>query len=81
MYNPYEEFERKDEPLSDQIKQQLTDQAAQSQQTIIDLQTAEKAAKQEAAGTPVQPNTTSQSPTAESKDPESEEPADIGKRS
>jgi len=78
MYNPYEEFERKDEPLSDQIKQQLTDQAAQSQQTIIDLQEAEKAAKQEAAGTPVQPNTTSQSPTAESKDPESEEPADIG---
>lgn len=78
MYNPYEEFERKDEPLSDQIKQQLTDQAAQSQQTIIDLQEAEKAAKQEAAGTPVQPNTTSQSPTAEPKDPESEEPADIG---
>lgn len=79
MYNPYEEFERKDEPLSDQIKQQLTDQAAQSQQTILDMQAAEQAARQEAAGKPAQQNTTtSQSTTQKPADPEAQQPADAG---
>ena len=56
MYNPYEEFERNDAPLSDQIKQQLLQEKAQSEQSIIDMQQAEKANAQPAAkaGTPVQ---------------------------
>lgn len=78
MYNPYEEFERKDEPLSDQIKQRLADQAAQSQQTIMDMQAAEQAAQQEAAGKPVQTKTSSQSTTKAQSNPEAEQPMDAG---
>lgn len=78
MYNPYEEFERKDEPLSDQIKQSLASQAVQSEQTVMDLQAAEQAAKQQAAGKPAQPTTTSQSTTQPGTAPKAEEPMDVG---
>lgn len=79
MYNPYEEFERKDEPLSDQIKQRLADQAAQSQQTILDMQAAEQAAKQQAAGKPAQAAAPLQSTQqAQPTDPEQQQPRDLG---
>ena len=78
MYNPYEEFERNDAPLSDQIKQQLLQEKAQSEQSIIDMQQAEKANAQPAAkaGTPVQQQQ-SQSQT-QSTNPEDQQPKDGG---
>jgi len=49
MYNPYEDFNAKDEPLSDDIKNQLLQEKAQSEQTVMNMQAAEQAAKQPAA--------------------------------
>ena len=61
MYNPYEEFEKSDQPLSTQVTERLGAEAAQSQQTIETMQEAEKQQlapnaqkpSQSPAGTPV----------------------------
>ena len=42
MYNPYEEFEKSDQPLSTQVIERLGAEAAQSQETINTMQAAEK---------------------------------------
>ena len=42
MYNPYEEFEKSDQPLSTQVTERLGAEAAQSQETINTMQAAEK---------------------------------------
>jgi len=51
MYNPYEDFNAKDEPLSDDIKNQLLQDKAQSERTVMTMQAAEQAAKQPATAT------------------------------
>jgi len=54
MYNPYEDFNAKDEPLSEDLRNQLLQEKAQSEQTVKTMQAAEQAAASPtaAAGTP-----------------------------
>lgn len=59
MYNPYEEFEKSDQPLSTQVTERLGAEAAQSQETINTMQAAEK---QQLAPTG-QPKTQQSTPT------------------
>jgi len=80
MYNPYEEFNAKDEPLSDDIKNQLLQDKAQSEQTVQIMQAAEQ---QAASATPAaKPGTPSQQQQAkpEAKEEESTSiiPQDVG---
>ena len=42
MYNPYEEFEKTDQPLSEQVKTNLLDQAAQTVDTVVNMMAADK---------------------------------------
>ena len=81
MYNPYEEFEKSDQPLSTKVTERLGAEAAQSQQTIETMQEAEK---QQLApnGKPVQQKP-SQSPTgtpvAKTESSAPKEPVDTAK--
>ena len=63
MYNPYEEFEKSDQPLSTQVTERLGAEAAQSQETINTMQEAEK---QQLAptGQPVQQKQQQPTPTS-----------------
>ena len=66
MYNPYEEFEKTDQPLATQVTERLGADAAQSQETINTMQEAEnqqlapngqtvqQKSSQSPAGTPVE---------------------------
>lgn len=55
MYNPYEDFNAKDEPLSEEVKSRLLQDKAQSEQTVMNMQAAEQAATKPATtGTPGQ---------------------------
>jgi hypothetical protein len=78
MYNPYEDFNAKDTPLSDDVKNQLLQDKAQSEQTVINMKAAEQqaAAQTAATGTPgkQQPAQAKQTPT----DAEKQEPKDAG---
>jgi hypothetical protein len=59
MYNPYEEFEKTNTPISDQIQQKLQAEAAQSEQTV---QTMQEAAKMRSATPTAQPQAQTQPP-------------------
>lgn len=74
MYNPYEDFNAKDEPLSDDVKNQLLQEKAQSEQTVMNMQAAEEAAKQPTAATGT--SGTQQSAQAQ-KEPQKEEPTNL----
>lgn len=62
MYNPYEEFEESDAPLSEDVRQRLRNEAVQSQQTVETMQMAEQQAMSEAkpAAAPIQPSQSTQ---------------------
>jgi hypothetical protein len=62
MYNPYEEFEKSDQPLSEQVKQRLADDAAQSVETVVNMLSAEKQQQQTPAASP-QPAQQASQPT------------------
>jgi hypothetical protein len=51
MYNPYEDFNAKDEPLSEDLRNQLLQEKAQSEQTVMTMQAAEQAAASPTAAT------------------------------
>ena len=77
MYNPYEEFEKSDQPLSTQVTERLGAEAAQSQETINTMQEAEK---QQLAptGQPVQQKQQQPTPTnTPAEEKKSEEPASL----
>ena len=74
MYNPYEDFNAKDEPLSDDVKNQLLQEKAQSEQTVMNMQAAEQAAKQPAAATGT---SGTQQPAQAQKEPQKEEPTNL----
>lgn len=76
MYDPYEELEQNNEPLSAEINLKLQQDAAQAEQAIILTQAAEEAAKQQAAGTPAQSK--AQQPQTQQQSPEDTDPKDIG---
>ena len=75
MYNPYEEFEKSDQPLSTQVTERLGAEAAQSQQTIDTMQEAEKQ-RLAPAGKPVQqqPSQSSGTPVEEKKNNDPKNP-------
>jgi hypothetical protein len=82
MYNPYEDFNAKDEPLSEDVKNQLLQDKAQSEQTVMNMEAAEQ---QVVPGVPAQPGTPGQQQTQPSakQEPKKEEstsliPKDIG---
>jgi hypothetical protein len=82
MYNPYEDFNAKDEPLSEDVKNQLLQDKAQSEQTVMNMEAAEQ---QVVPGVPAQPGTPGQQLTQPSakQEPKKEEstsliPKDIG---
>jgi hypothetical protein len=75
MYNPYEDFNAKDEPLSDDIKNQLLQKKAQSEQTVMNMQAAEQAAKQSTATATGTSGT--QQPAQTQKEPQKEEPTNL----
>ena len=71
MYNPYEDFNAKDEPLSEDVKNQLLQDKAQSEQTVMAMQAAEQQAAAQtpaavAPGTPGQPQPKQEQPKEES---------------
>ena len=75
MYNPYEDFNAKDEPLSDDIKNQLLQKKAQSERTVMNMQAAEQAAKQSTATATGTSGT--QQPAQTQKEPQKEEPTNL----
>ena len=82
MYDPYEEFERQDKPLDEQVRQNLQAEMVQSQETVKTMEAADQAAEKglvpgtpAAAGQPQQPQ--QQQKTPEQKKEESE-PWDAG---
>jgi len=82
MYNPYEDFNAKDEPLSEDVKNQLLQDKAQSEQTVMNMEAAEQ---QVVPGVPAKPGTPGQQQTQPSakQEPKKEEstsliPKDIG---
>jgi hypothetical protein len=78
MYNPYEEFERNEEPLSDKIRNQLLQEKAQSERTIIDVQAAEQQAAAPAAGKPGTPGQQQPSQSTNKQANPEDEPKDAG---
>ena len=82
MYNPYEDFNAKDEPLSEDVKNKLLQDKAQSEQTVMNMEAAEQ---QVVPGVPAKPGTPGQQQTQPSakQEPKKEEstsliPKDIG---
>ena len=75
MYNPYEEFERSDTPLPEQLRENLLAEAAQGEQAVKDIQASEEAQKAMDAGTPV---TTQASQSTNTQTKTQDEPKDFG---
>lgn len=75
MYNPYEEFERSDTPLPEQLREKLLAEAAQGEQAVKDIQASEEAQKAMDAGTPV---TTQASQSTNTQTKTQDEPKDFG---
>lgn len=82
MYNPYEEFEKSDQPLSTQVTERLGAEAAQSQETINTMQEAEK--QQATAAATGKPQAASQSstpaPTAPAESEKKIDPLEVAKQ-
>jgi hypothetical protein len=80
MYNPYEDFNAKDEPLSEDVKNQLLQDKAQSEQTVMTMQAAEQ--KAASAPTAAKPGTPGQQQPKQQQQPQEEStgiiPKDIG---
>ena len=80
MYNPYEDFNAKDEPLSEDLRNQLLQEKAQSEQTVMTMQAAEQAAASPtaAAGTPKPAQAGTSAPTQAQEESTGIIPKDIG---
>ena len=80
MYNPYEDFNAKDEPLSEDVKNQLLQEKAQSEQTVMTMQAAEQAAASPTAeaGTPKPAQAGASAPTQAQEESTGIIPKDIG---
>lgn len=79
MYDPYEEFDQNNEPLSAEINLKLQRDAVQAEQAIMQTQAAEEAVKQQEAGTPATQNSNQPQPQQQSTK-ENTDPPDLGDR-